>query len=104
MTTTLDMANWWGECFVLADKKADFIDAVARRIARALEHGERLLLYVDYDPNEPLLDVLREIGVECRGSCFSAKGIFSGGKFGMVISADGDVQVKHGYGQGWQWL
>lgn len=44
----------------MADKKAAFVDAVARRIARALERGERLMLYVDYDPNEPLLEVLRE--------------------------------------------
>lgn len=95
------MAGWWGARFVLDDKRIAFVDAVAEWIGIALvAQTKGWELYVDYDPNQPLLGVLQEIGVECRGCLCSADGIFRGRKFGMIYR-DGKSFMKDGYGAGW---
>lgn len=40
-------------------------------------------LWVDYDPMDDLLPLVRNAGIECGGCLFSAQGIFDGTKFGV---------------------
>ena len=63
------------------------------------ESDERADLYVDYDPQGPLLELVRQAGIECDGFLFSAKGIFNGGKFGVFWRPeDRRAEFKLGYG------
>lgn len=67
-------ADWWASRFLIDDKRAEFAAALARRIVSAAPQG-RLFLKVDYDLWDELLEVIREIGIGCRGCMYSADGI-----------------------------
>lgn len=97
------MARWWSEAFMIADKRDAFEEATVARVKAYLgapRDFKFIMFYIDYDPNEELLHILRSIGVECRGA-FSADGIFTARKFGMKVFPDGRCFTKDGYGEPW---
>lgn len=57
-------------------------------------------LTVDYDPWDVLLEVLDEIGIDCGGHMYSARGIFRHFKISTYIpDYDKDqIRAKDGYG------
>lgn len=55
-------ADWWASRLQIIHKR------------EAAPWG-RMFLRVDYDPWDELLEVIREIGIECRGCMYSADGI-----------------------------
>lgn len=67
-------ADWWASRLQIIHKREEFAAALARRIVAAAPWG-RMFLRVDYDPWDELLEVIREIGIECRGCMYSADGI-----------------------------
>lgn len=83
-------AQWWADRLQIVEKRELFKQALLPKI-----HDE-MDLWVDYDPNKPLLDALHEAGIECKGFGFSAKGILPM-KTGIVIR-DGVAEAKVGYG------
>lgn len=88
--------------FARADKLDEFRAKLTAALAIAVPNeGERgVELYVDYDPDEFLLAVLHACEIPCRGSFFSAEGIFLGTKFGVRVTAT-DARAKRGYGGDW---
>jgi hypothetical protein len=91
-------AQWWVERMKVKDKKEIFKTALYKRL-----HDD-MILYVDYDPNRPLLEALHEAGIECQGVFFSHKGIFPS-EIGMNIRRhDNTIKVKEGYGEDWEIL
>lgn len=93
------MLEWW----MIEDKREAFEAALRKVIARDLAERGTCELYVDYDPQGSLLEAVREAGVECRGSWWSAEGIFQCQKSGVAIDAHG-AKVKKGYGAGYKAL
>lgn len=76
--------EWWAERLSDAHqgKRTEFAAAVAKHCetemrARAKSGGKPLCwLEVDYDPQGPMLDAVREvIDPDCKGMMFSARGI-----------------------------
>jgi len=88
------------KCWMLPDKWEAFSSALVDVVERELEAGHPCKLYVDYDPNELLLEALKSAEVECKGFMFSARGIFKFTKFGWRVEPE-RVLVKMGYGTGW---
>jgi hypothetical protein len=100
MSLNHDAAQWWAGQLMIADKRWHFANALQRR----LDHIDGdWTLYVDYDPDDTLLDVLRAVGIECRGCFFSADGIFPFTKTGMKREGQ-QLFLKRGYGAGWDAL
>jgi hypothetical protein len=90
------LINWWTEMFLIENKKEDFRNALTEK----LKEGVPYSIYVDYDPDEFLLEVIRGIGVECSGQMFSADGIFRWSKTGCLVREDEGVPyivIKAGY-------
>lgn len=83
-------AQWWADRLEIQDKREDFKNALLPKIHDDME------LWVDYDPEGPLLHALHEAEIECQGVFFSANHILPR-KTGMMIY-DGLVEVKEGYG------
>lgn len=94
MTQNEMVAQWWAVDFEIKDKREEFRSALVKYLD---EHPDITNLEVDYDPNEPLIHVLKEIGIECGGSFFSADGIFHGRKT-RSKRVEGKWLVKGGYG------
>lgn len=94
-----DMAGiWWAERLGKGDKEA-FAKAVSNRVFDKLVQSGSAILECDYDPFGILLDSVREIGIDCRGFLFSAKGILPY-KHLMTVYPH-RLETKTGYGQ-WQ--
>lgn len=68
------IARWYANDLQIEDKREEFYRAL---LARLDADPMITRLFVDYDPNLPLVYALRDIGIECRGFLYSAKGIFS---------------------------
>ena len=97
-------ATWWANDLVDETKRAAFRAASAPIFAEiiAREGAEYTRLgYVDYDPDKPLLAVLRAIGVECSGMLFSARRIFAYSKTGLMV-IDGVLCAKADHGAPWE--
>lgn len=96
--TAAAAGEWWaarlGEQF--ADKRELFSAAVAERVAEALHRHPHLYLECDYDPAGLLLEAVRAVGIDCRGSFFSARGILPS-KHELEIKP-GLLSPKEGYG------
>jgi hypothetical protein len=91
---------WWR----LDDKRETFAEHLRRIVTRDLEAEGRVYLYIDYDPNAPLLEALGAAGVEPQRCMYSADPPFSCHKSGVWILCRGainGVRVKHGYGDDW---
>lgn len=82
-------AQWWADRLEIEEKRDAFKQALAPKI------HEKMILRVEYDPDDILLEALHEVGIKCRGVLFSAKGIFPA-KTTMKIREQ--VRVKEGYG------
>lgn len=94
----LAAAKWWADRLEQGDKER-FAAALAPKIKAALEADGVARLESDYDPAGILLDAVREIGIECRGFLFSARGIFPQ-KHSLDVYSD-RLEPKEGYGN---WL
>lgn len=88
------VARWWAEDFSIDGKREQFYAALVRYLD---EHPDIDVLEVDYDPSPPLIHVLSEIGVECRGFSVSAKDIFYSRKTRSILEYD-EWLAKGGYG------
>lgn len=82
--------KWWLEHFAFDDKRDQFAAALRKH----LPDGD-WVTYNDYDPNELLLNVVREF-MECSGYMFSGRGIFPT-KTG-IMREDDRLLAKEGYG------
>lgn len=94
------IVDWMDGEFMIDDKREQFRVELEKVVRRDLPKyaGHRYELYIDYDPNEPLLEALRNAGVDCDGNFFSARGIFRYGKTGVRVR-QGKAYVKPGYGK-----
>jgi hypothetical protein len=93
------MIDWMRAEFLVEDKRERFCGELAKVLRREFEKVGWVRLYIDYDPNEPLLEALRAAGVECRGCMYSADGLFRGRKTGVTWRPEQQrVTVKLGYG------
>jgi hypothetical protein len=92
MDTKLTMiVSWWAQRLDKGDKAA-FVKALAREIeANKPEH-----LGVDYDPRAELLTAVRESGVDCRGTFFSAEGVLP--KKTTMWIMETKIEVREGRG------
>jgi hypothetical protein len=93
-------AAWWSERFLLDEKREAFRAELARRLAAdeisdSDRYGLGVRLIVDYDPQGTLLEIVRGLGIECRGFMFSADGVLLC-KRRMKIRKDGTVEVEDG--------
>lgn len=88
-------ASWWAERLEKGDK-GKFISILAPKVKAALDVRGACRLEVDYDPRGLLLDTIREMGIECRGVMFSAKGIFPQ-KHELIVTPT-KLEPKEGYG------
>lgn len=110
-------ARYWSELWRATDPSigddtlAKFREALVPAVVAELEGREQFNgqvgsgscdLVCDYDPFEPLLSAVRAAGIKCRGSMFSAEGIFPS-KHRMYIEA-GRIRVVEGYGAPNRWL
>lgn len=97
-------ADWWAERFMIDDKRHEFRAELQRRLVSGEVHkGDRygsgagiIRLEVDYDPRGTLLEVIRSLGIECRGSMFSADGILPRKRRMRIGLADGSIEVQDG--------
>jgi hypothetical protein len=86
-------ARWWAER--LDDRHAAGRERFRLALLARLPDGD-WKTYCDYDPRDELLDALRDAGIECAGSFFSAEGILPS-KTGL--SRRGNMLYpKEGYG------
>jgi hypothetical protein len=87
---------FWMRCLEVEDQgKRDAFQAALRDYLAGDIHFK---LYVDYDPEDELLDLLRGAGIECRGCMGSARGIFPE-KTGTYCCEYGDgVEIALGRG------
>jgi hypothetical protein len=85
------VVNWFGGEFMLDDKRAAFrveLEKVVRRDLSEWSADRLYQLYIDYDPNEPLLEALCNAGVECSGSFSSRRRTsFATARLGSTSSA-----------------
>lgn len=91
--------EWWADRLdnAHAAKREEFAKAVANRTARALREDGRVRLECDYDPQDLLLEAVREvIAPDCSGVFFSARGILPQKHSLDVIPRL--LQPKEGYG------
>jgi len=88
---------YWVDELQRKDKRDAFREALTKVLEREYKPGTRLDLTVDYDPFPPLLDAVRDAGIECRGCMFSADGLFFS-KTRTHITEDGKFIVREGYG------
>lgn len=89
--------------WMIDDKREAFKAALLSVIRRDLAKDDRCHLYVDYDPQDSLLEATQMAGVACTGRFFSADGIFRWRKTGVEIRGD-RATAKTGYGTGWREL
>ena len=95
--------EWWAER--LNDQHAHRRDAFAQEVAVRVETALRanpdfpVFTECDYDPRGLLLEAVHAVGIECRGSFFSARGILPE-KHDLTIHPD-RLEPKEGYGN---WL
>lgn len=66
-------ANWWTDRLKVVEKRELFKQALLPLI-----HND-MILKISYDPCDILLQAIRESGIECWGTMFSARGIFDSG-------------------------
>lgn len=90
--------QWWNESWMLDDKRDAFKHALESVIRRDVEQHGKCHMYMDYDPQGPLLEAVCAAGVECRGAFFSGDGLFRWRKNGLDVE-EARVTAKHGYGQ-----
>lgn len=96
-------AFYWASTLLIDDKREALFDALLARLPAAYEaqneKGKQwpLKLNVDYDPDGVLLEATRAAGIECRGSMFSADGIYPS-KTRTEIDEHGRFVVRDGYG------
>lgn len=92
--------QWWAERLdpQHADKRDAFAKAVAKQVMSAYEPGQPVELECDYDPRDALLRAIHDVGIECRGSFFSARGVLPE-KHALTVWPD-RLEPKEGYG-GW---
>lgn len=104
-------AEWWANRLLVKGKTQPFKDALVEIIrdewlkekAYCAAHPYRsaeVKISVDYDPCPLLLGALEKIGVSCRGTFFSADGIFDG-KTASTVGA-GWFAVRGGRGAPWE--
>ena len=91
--------EWWAERLSSqhADKRAAFAAAVAKHCQSVLRDRGICWLAVDYDPQGPMLDAVRDaVDPSCRGMMFSARGILPD-KHGLDVTPT-KLRPKEGYG------
>jgi len=87
-------ARWWAETLP-AEKREPFIVALVKRLPEG-----KWTTYNDYDPDEVMVEALREAGIPCRGCMFSGRELGFPSKTG--VSWDGvQLFIKQGYGAEW---
>ena len=86
-------AQWWAARLQIEEKREQFKGALLKILE---ESPDWYNLYVDYDPEEELLDAVCAAGIECKGFMFSAEGIFPA-KTGLRKRGD-KLMAKEGYG------
>ena len=92
-------AKWWADRLhpQHADKRDNFFEDLARRVALELELRGQVFLENDYDPHGILLDAVQAtINPNCSGMGFSGRGIFPDKHETMVTI--GKIEPKEGYG------
>jgi hypothetical protein len=88
---------FWMRCLEVEDQGQR--DAFRAALRAYLAGDIHFKLYVDYDPEDELLDLLRGAGIECRGYLHSARGIFPE-KTGTYCCMDGrGVELAVGRGE-----
>lgn len=102
MTTKSDLelaakmaGEWWADKLQQGDK-VKFAKEIEARTLEALKKDGHVSLMCDYDPWDILLEAVHAIGIECRGSFFSAKGILPQ-KHSLLVKPDVLIP-KEGYG------
>jgi hypothetical protein len=98
-------SDWWADRFQIDAKRAQFRAELYSRLIEGThapddERGFGLSLRVDYDPEDTLLDVVRAIGIDCRGFMFSADGILPN-KTRMRVYRDGRIEAGNRWGYSW---
>ena len=88
------------KCWMLPEKWEAFSKALVDVVERDMAKYQRCKLYVDYDPEDSLLEAVQAADIECRGCMDSARGIFKFRKVGWRVEPE-RIQVKMGYGTGW---
>lgn len=89
------VAKWWSDNLEPEDKREAFREALLKRLPDEGEYST----WVDYDPEGPLLEALRDVGIKCAGVFFSADNLLPR-KTGIIVQADGKVMLAE-YGQPW---
>ena len=102
------MADWWAQ-WLPSEKRQAFVDAVLGGLSL---DGEAML-HNDYDPDDILLEAIREAGIPCRGYMFSGTDLGLPAKTYTRRSESGRITLKWGYAareeplsreNHWQWL
>lgn len=92
MSTNEKAAQWWAERLQIEEKRPQFKAALLKILEQSPDWYN---LYVDYDPEDELLDAVRAAGIECTGFMFSAVGILPA-KTAMRRRGD-KLMSKEGY-------
>lgn len=78
------------------ESRARFAALLREHLCKATEETH---LWVDYDPMDDLLPLVRAAGVPCSGCLFSAREIFDGTKFGVWFNPKNKTaEFKLSYG------
>lgn len=97
MTLAAEMAaDWWAQRLAQGDRAA-FKAALLPLIETKLAEYGSCFLQCDYDPQGPLLEAVRAIGIECRGCMGSAKDILPM-KHSLRVTPN-MLEPKEGYGR-----
>ena len=93
--------DWWAERLgnAHAGKRTAFAEAVAKHCEKEMRMREEPMCFleVDYDPQGPMLDAVREVlDPDCRGVFFSAQGLLPK-KHELQVSPR-ELRPKEGYG------
>lgn len=97
---SLICADWWAERWQLSATRESFrVMLKLRLFCDAICEEDRfsfgIRLEVDYDPFGTLLEIVRDLGIECRGFCDSARDILPM-KTRMKIYTTGGVEISDG--------